>query len=110
MEKVAGPLLGAGGVERQVQGREPCSEAEHCQSHQERACEIKSARHAQKSWGETDGDQAERIENNPLRSGFSVGFDNRQHADLARLVVLAVEPCDRKKMRELPEEDDGKHY
>src|SRR6185369_5699892 len=36
-------------------------------------------------------------------------MDDGQHADTAAGVILAIEPGDRKEMRELPEENDGEH-
>ena len=42
--------------------------------------------------------------------GLAVRFHHRQHPNSAVIVILAIEPRDGIKVRELPEEDDGKHY
>ena len=73
----------------------------------ERAGEIDRAGHADERGREAERQQRQRVDDGLTPRAAAVGLEHRQHREPRPRVILAIDPCDRQKVRQLPQENDA---
>src|SRR3954464_14994596 len=89
--------------ERQLQEGESDAKVEQGTSEDNGTDQVDLSSHAHVTGQQTDRNQGNRIGDDALRGRSSILFDNWQHLDAALLIIFPIEPCNREKVRKLPD-------